>query len=89
MPWRDLLDPNRMVGRAAKWFCCLLALLMLIPLGTRLIAQVPWLGMALAVCLVAFIAHAVRNHQAVKPNRVRSVGRAERTPVMPIMEDDE
>lgn len=84
MSWRAMLIPNRIVGQATKWFCYVLALL----LGAHLIAQIPFLGIALVVCLAAYIAHSVRN-RPTGPTRARNIGRAERTPIMPIMEDDE
>lgn len=84
MQW---LNPDRIAGTAAKWFCYLLALLLLIPLGARLIGQMPFLGVALAVCLAGYIAHVLRNHKT--STRVRNIGGAERTPMMPIGEDGE
>lgn len=88
MSWHDLLNPNRIVERVFRWFCYVLALLLLVPLGVRLIADVPFLGVALMVCFAAYIADAVRNRQT-KPTRARIIGRAERTPIMPIEGGDE
>lgn len=86
MPWREILNPDQVVGRVFRWFCYALALLLAIPFVVHLIVQIPFLGAALVVCLAACIA--VRNRQT-RPTRERTIGRAERTPIMPIMEDDE
>jgi len=68
----------------------MLAFLLVAPIVLRFLEQHPMLVAALAVTLVAAAVHGYQNRRASSPARSRSIGRAERTPVMPIeIEEDD
>ena len=81
-------NPNRIIEQAFRKFLVLLAVLLAAPAVLSFLGQLPALPAFLAVSLVAAAIHSWRGRATPGPSRRRAIGRAERTPVMPIEEDD-
>ena len=85
MRFSDLLDSDRIVKMAFKFFCGLLALMLTPTLLANLLAaahvsDATWL---MLLCAASPIAYLVREHRRDRPLVRRTIRGAERTPILP------
>ena len=84
----DFARPETMIRGAAKVFVGILAVLLLPALLQLLIRAVPGLAVVMGLAMVSLIAYAVREGGQTRSRRTQHGGGAERTPVLPIDEED-
>lgn len=94
MHWNDFLHPERVAGAVLKLFAVALVLVIV---GSELVRAFACVtlprGMSLwmlpGLALVSIVAYLVREHRMRQSARPRNTRGAERTPLLPRMEDEE
>lgn len=93
MRWTDFLRPERACAVVAKLFLGLFVFILVAELARPALSrmQLPAigsLGMVVGVAIVSGIAYVIREHRKGEHPRPRSTRGAERTPLLPHMEED-
>ncbi len=94
MRWTDFLRPERAFALAAKLFLGLLAFLIVASMILAALARVQFssadaLGMLASSAILSIIAYVIRERRKRVRPRPRNTRGAERTPLLPQMEEDE
>jgi hypothetical protein len=84
----DFARPETMIRAAAKMFAFILALLLLPSLLQVLVRAIPGLAVVLGIAIASFVAYAARQREGRGPGRSQRSGGAERTPVLPTIDED-
>ena len=94
MRWTDFLHPERVFALAAKLFLGLLAFIIVASMILSALARMQFssadaLGMLAGFAILSIIAYVIREHRKRERPRLRNTRGAERTPLLPQMEEDE
>ena len=84
----DFARPENLIRGVVKLFVVILALLLLPALFEVLVKALPGLAVIAGLALASFAAHAARERERARPRRPQQAGGAERTPVLPTIEED-
>jgi len=84
----DFARPETMIRTAVKLFVVILALLLLPTLLQVLVRALPGLAVVIGIAIASFVAYAARQREGRSPGRRQQSGGAERTPVLPTINED-
>ena len=88
MRFDDFARPENLLRGAVKLFVLILGLLLLPTLLQILFRAMPGLAVLFGLAIASFIAYAIREGQRGGSGRAQQTGGAERTPVLPMGEED-
>ena len=84
----DFVRPENLLRGAVKLFVLLLGLLLLPTLLQVLLGAMPGLAVVLGLAIASFVAYAIREGERGTSRRAQQTGGAERTPILPMGEED-